>query len=135
MKEKQPSSRLEFEDLECQDCDDLKEVAFPDDPSGDISRGVRLRFVFQEAGFHVVRIEKIPQQPRVWIIRMRERVRFFANNQRLTECVKQLLRSTEPHVPKSDMSIHRTGKSILVSFILPSAAIIPKRHARQEERE
>lgn len=101
-----------------------KDIYFPSDPSGDIVRMVRLRFVFQGAGFEVKTIEKV-QEHSVWIVRLRSRTPHILDKNKFVQTVRQLLGSIEIQVRTNELMTQITNNQILISFLMPPSAPEP----------
>ncbi len=121
----------ETDEWEAADRYEAKEVAFPDDPSGDLSTAVRLRFRFEVAGYKVRTAAKPSPHHPVWLIKAsRQSAPQFLDDGQFITHILHILRCADIRLSKANMTAQRTGDKIHVSFVLLPPAPDRKKKAK-----
>ncbi|MGA2247690.1 MAG: hypothetical protein ABSH48_22115 [Verrucomicrobiota bacterium] len=114
------------------DRDDAKEVAFPDDETGEIFLRIQTNRAFQTAGYRVLRAEKMEFHP-VFVVHLkRTTAEHIGDQARLFRHVRQILNDSRIKLRKAHLMVCRTGDRILVTFLmeLPATGIYEQKRRR-----
>ncbi len=104
------------------DMDDLREIAYTDDPTGELALPFQLHSLFRAAGYRVRLAAKASPYHPVWVVKLvRTTAEPIRDKNELFQTVQRLLQSIKLRFRKADLTVQRTGDRIVVTFLWPPA--------------